>query len=730
MPRLLFLFATTSVVALTTNCRAETYVQVSAGAAHTCALRTDGEIECWGRDLDGESSPPEGPFQQVVAGNHATCALRQGGEVECWGDRRALPRDLPGGEFAAIAMGPGGFVATDLDGERIVSFRGRSEPFELTGSAKVVVGEAWACALGVDGRVRCRAMPRQRDRFIAPQGPYTAIAVGEHHLCGIREADGGIACHGGGWHARTPSPRGRFTALASGIDHACAVRDDGITVCWGEDSWGQSSPLEMPFALVSCGARHSCGLTAEGEVRCWGDDRLGQVSRGDPESVGLSRERWKTAALAHVQEMHRRGSPRYCDALGGVPGWSGTVEQSWSILEAGRPARRKRPGSAVFTEPIVSGADGEEPPPGIDRCFDAYWSTPMGGEPFELFCRWSVSAGSMEVPYVCTATFSDEERAVEGSLWLTDHPPAEGVVGGGPQHSCSDVHGWSTPPAGRFTEVVAGRSGTCGWTEAGSLTCWGNCYEPLATPVSWSHGSGEGVFEGRSGIRPDGTFVAWDGFTPGVRVVPGPFLAVSSGLFGECYVYDGGELVCRSNSAKRPEPPAGVYRSVDVGSRHACGLTDAGEVVCWGADDAGQCDAPQGEFTRVLVGSRFSCAVRDDDTVECWGLISASRERKAPAEQLSSVTAGDDFACGLRDDGTPVCWGSCGMMLPHTANYVCESPCRPPAGARFRQISAGGGFTCGVTVDGDVRCWGYVAQGGPGPAFVSISSEGCYSPGP
>jgi hypothetical protein len=50
------------------------FSQVSAGLWHTCGLRSDGTVECWGANDDGESSPPSGAFAQVSAGGSPTPA--------------------------------------------------------------------------------------------------------------------------------------------------------------------------------------------------------------------------------------------------------------------------------------------------------------------------------------------------------------------------------------------------------------------------------------------------------------------------------------------------------------------------------------------------------------------------------------------------------------------------------------------------------------------------------
>jgi alpha-tubulin suppressor-like RCC1 family protein len=59
---------------------------VSAGYAHTCGLKGDGTVVCWGWNGYGQSTPPMGTFTQVVAGASHTCGLKSDGTVVCWGD--------------------------------------------------------------------------------------------------------------------------------------------------------------------------------------------------------------------------------------------------------------------------------------------------------------------------------------------------------------------------------------------------------------------------------------------------------------------------------------------------------------------------------------------------------------------------------------------------------------------------------------------------------------------
>ena len=71
---------------------------VSAGQYHTCAVRTSGTLWCWGYNYDGElgtgstisADTPQrvgtrSNWKAVSAGGFHTCAVRTGGTLWCWG---------------------------------------------------------------------------------------------------------------------------------------------------------------------------------------------------------------------------------------------------------------------------------------------------------------------------------------------------------------------------------------------------------------------------------------------------------------------------------------------------------------------------------------------------------------------------------------------------------------------------------------------------------------------
>ena len=82
------------------------YTALTMGELHTCGLRADAKVVCWGNDEHGQvSGAPQGRFRQIAAAPHHTCAIGEDGTVACWGkDDYNQASGAPAGEFVSIAV--------------------------------------------------------------------------------------------------------------------------------------------------------------------------------------------------------------------------------------------------------------------------------------------------------------------------------------------------------------------------------------------------------------------------------------------------------------------------------------------------------------------------------------------------------------------------------------------------------------------------------------------------
>lgn len=244
------------------------FTSVDAGDQHNCAIRTDDEIVCWGRETGGSTAAPAGEFIDVAAGDDFSCGVRTDGTVLCWGNigyDNTDPVDgverIAAGAFDACALRTDG--AVECWGQRSGGLRHG----EFT---QVTVGGGYACALRTDEGVECWG--GQVPEGLDTSARFTSISAGEHHACGVR-IDGSLSCWGSNNEGRAEPPSGSYVDVAAGRTHACAIDAGGKVTCWG----GQSAPTDLEVVQISAGADHVCGTTADDRVECWGDNSYGQA---------------------------------------------------------------------------------------------------------------------------------------------------------------------------------------------------------------------------------------------------------------------------------------------------------------------------------------------------------------------------------------------------------------------------------------------------------------------
>ncbi|HMJ16442.1 MAG TPA: choice-of-anchor D domain-containing protein [Polyangiaceae bacterium] len=257
--------------------------QVSAGAAHNCALLNDGKVRCWGYNSAGQLGYGNtatlgddelpagagdvqvgGEVRQLTAGDSHTCALLVNGKVRCWG-------------FGGV-LGYGEGTPTIGDDELPES----AGDVNVGGDViEVTAGSSHTCALLGSGKVRCWGL-----------GSYGALGYGNTRNLAAPGADVDIG--------------GDVVQISAGANHTCALLSTRRVRCWGHNGFGQLGyghqqgigDNESPASAgdvnvggnvrhVAAGHSHTCAVLTNGHVRCWGNAKYwGQLGYGNENSVG------------------------------------------------------------------------------------------------------------------------------------------------------------------------------------------------------------------------------------------------------------------------------------------------------------------------------------------------------------------------------------------------------------------------------------------------------------
>lgn len=223
-------------------------VQLAGGWDSTCARTEDGEVWCWGANIDGElgveeldessrpSRVPVPPAAELRGGAHHYCIVtEESREVWCWGSRfiddvpnpmeRSVRTPKRMTTVGALSRGARLDVtmwgACVIDAEHVArcwgSFEGADhspvlgeDPFVLFGVHDVVGSNDYTCAVMVGGEVSCPALQSPKNAKVPSnvaedwvsiampfEGPAARLSATPYSVCALSEA-GEVACWGEG----------------------------------------------------------------------------------------------------------------------------------------------------------------------------------------------------------------------------------------------------------------------------------------------------------------------------------------------------------------------------------------------------------------------------------------------------------------------------------------------------------------------------------------------------
>lgn len=228
------------------------FIEVKLRGNHSCALKEDGRIFCWGIDSHGQILGPENSaeiYSQVEINNQTTCGLRNTGVIDCWGNNNSNIRD--------------------------------GHPDHLTENTDYIdltIGNDHICALKANGKVFCWGdnSYNQLDIALAPEDQnYIDISTATYETCALSR-EGRIDCWGQSFFSEENEenflePNLNYDFLTTMIA-SCAIKN-GFATCWNSTPNPPES-LQGQFHQITTTWGGACGIWGnQRKVVCWGKDQ-------------------------------------------------------------------------------------------------------------------------------------------------------------------------------------------------------------------------------------------------------------------------------------------------------------------------------------------------------------------------------------------------------------------------------------------------------------------------
>lgn len=667
-----------------------TWRAVTSGGRHTCGIRDDGTLWCWGSDEfgqiavdDRDSTVPvqigASTWLEVSGRGSHTCAIAEDGSLWCWGDNNYNQLGVGNGGHAGlnrIAGGPWAHVATATT--HTCAIAADTTLWCWGDNSYGELGDDTTAGRSTPAPVSSAARDRWR-----------SVSLGVSHTCGIRDDDS-LWCFGQAYYGALADPnlpssaaqsvpnraRGSWTKVAAGNLHTCAISGEGRLRCWGYNASGELGDGTTSGSAIGvdvggaaarwvdlvAGADHNCAVRTSGELYCWGDNTHGQIPNPDVGEIA-STPVAIAPRLAAWTGAHGLGLTHSCliDA-----------EQRLACV-GGNSAGQLGRGSGPHPRPVK--LDGE-------------WVDVASAEAFtcaldanrDAYC-WGNSS------YAALGDGTQRSRQVP--TMIAEPGPWDSISAGG--------------------NAACAKRGTARW-------CWGqNANQQLGYP-------------GGGGVLYLPKMLDDDHFPQAMRA----HLCSIRGGSMWCWGAGGRGQLGFGDTASKALPtllasPSGAWTHVGVGNQHTCAATTTA-VFCWGYNEYGQVgnntsgdlDMPtrilDGAYEAIAVGYESACAIREG-AASCWGfggygslgtgaLISEHAPR-AIAGSWKAIAMAEAHSCGIATDGSLWCWGD--NAVNRVGDGTAErrlAPVQIDASPGWEKLALGQFHGCALKADHTLWCWG------------------------
>jgi alpha-tubulin suppressor-like RCC1 family protein len=482
----------------------------------------------------------------------------------------------------------------------------------------------------------------------------------------------------------------------------------------------QASTAVLRATKVVTGFYHTCALTSEGTVMCWGDNEYGQL--GDGTTTNRSAP-VAVNGLSHVTAL-TAGDYHTCALTDGglVACWGRNQEGQLGLGDAA-PISSTTPltVSAPLSNVVALSA-------GTDH-------TCAIVNAGNVMCWGENAHGQLGNETLAGSTIPTQVSELSNTV----------AIATGEQNTCAVLDtgdlkcwgvGWDNIPkqvdgVSNVAEVILGYALACIRTTVGEVDCWGR---------------------NEQGQLGDGTTTT--------RYTPGPVSGISNatvivaGRYSVCALTGTHEMKCWGDNiagqlgnglTMDSSLPVDVLLSgddpiaIDAGLYHACAVTSAGRVKCWGENPYGQLgngrtDAqvtpvtisrPITDAVSLSAGLSGTCALTRNADVRCWGAnflgqlgdgTTSDRYIPVPVVGLSNVAnivPGWYHTCAATRSGSALCWGynAAGQLGDGTSQTRLTPVVVSGLDTGVASVVAGFYHSCAVMQTGGVKCWGYNAYG-------------------
>lgn len=280
------------------------YAQHSIGDAHACAIDGTGTLLCWGDGYGGRvgdgvedghsvfapTAVGTAKWKSVAAGTSHTCAIKQDGTLHCFGENSSGECGQPSETEYVLTPTQ---VGSDTDW------------------ATVRAGASITCGLKTDGKIYCfgasvagplaKGNPPEVPTQVGTESDWTSLSVLNTNPCGLK-ADGSLYC----WGTNDDGQLATLPALSSStpvqidLDEGvsavfgtqnlrCTLSESDRISCWGSNNAGGlgrgvkgSEPdllaIDSGFTAISVSTSAygngttggGCGIKTDGKLYCWG----------------------------------------------------------------------------------------------------------------------------------------------------------------------------------------------------------------------------------------------------------------------------------------------------------------------------------------------------------------------------------------------------------------------------------------------------------------------------